>query len=135
MKDLGGAEALAWGTAEDPSMHQMWLVDQMSCKGPFWPQKAVPLQFLGWGLSGQKSTEDDSDSCEHAGVGQLVRKQRLSLRFMGQMHRTAAECVHMHVCMCGCTSGMLEGKGENQPGGRNDTPGGLYFSSIKERHL
>lgn len=134
MKDLGGAEALDWGTAEDPSMNQMGLFDQMSCKGLLWPQKAVPVQFLGRGFSGQKSTGDDSDSCEHAGRGQPARQQRLSLRFVGQMHRTA-ECVHMCVCMCGCTSGKLEGEGENQPGGRNDTTGGLYVSSMKERHL
>lgn len=82
-------------------MNQMWLFDQMSCKGPFWPQEAVPVQFLGRGLSGQKSMEDDSDSCEHADVGQPIRKQRLSLRFVGQMHRTAAGCVHMRMCMCG----------------------------------
>lgn len=46
MKDLGGAEALDWGATEDPSMYQMGLFDQMSCKGPLWPQKAVPGQGL-----------------------------------------------------------------------------------------
>lgn len=32
---------------EDLTMHQMRLCDQMNCEGPFGPQKAVPVRFLG----------------------------------------------------------------------------------------
>lgn len=115
-------------------MNQMRLFDQMSCKSVLWPPKVVPVVFLGRGFSGQKSMEDDSGSCEHAGRGQPARKPRLPLRFVGQMDRTA-ECVPLCMCMCGWTSGKLEGEGENQAGGRNDTTGGLYVSGTKERHL